>query len=155
MHAKHPVLPPPKTCAFDQPTDRKKETDMNPNQSTESYFQLRLAVLDSPAFLSLGHADRSMYLTFAAQLSNRENGKLTMTMSDAAKGGIKSTDTVARSLRALKAVGLVAPTTVNVLPIKYRLTDRPVDDQPATHDWKRIKTVAEGKVAIEKAREKV
>ena len=65
-------------------------------------------VYDSPAFKSLSPHDLLAYLALLHKLKEFNNGDLELTLADSKTCGIKHPKTLARSLRAIRAVGLVA-----------------------------------------------
>jgi hypothetical protein len=114
---------------------------------------------DSPAFAALSPHDVMAYLALLRELKGYNNGDLSLPLSRAKRCGINHHITLARSLRALCAVGLVALTRKGGctkggqrLPNLYRVTDRACLDiatkfltaMPETNEWKRITTVAQG-----------
>lgn len=120
-------------------------------------------VFDSPAFGALSPHDVLAYLALLRELKGYNNGDLSLPLTRAKKCGIGHHMTLARSLRALCAVGLIAVTRKGGctrggqrLPNLYRLTDRECYEIPAkhleamkeTHEWKRITTVQQGKDLI-------
>jgi hypothetical protein len=121
---------------------------------------------DSPAFKALSPHDVMAYLALLHELKGYNNGDLSLPLSRAKRCGINHHVTLARSLRALCAVGLVALTRKGGctkggqrLPNLYRITDRACFDIPAkfltamaeTNEWKRITSVAQGLQLIEAA----
>lgn len=121
---------------------------------------------DSPAFAALSPHDVMAYLALLRELKGYNNGDLSLPLSRAKQCGINHHITLARSLRALCAVGLVALTRKGGcslggqrLASLYRVTDRDCFDMPAkhltampaSHEWKRITTVAQGLQFIETA----
>lgn len=116
-------------------------------------------VYDSPAFVVLSPHDVLAYLALLRELKGYNNGDLSLPLSRAKKCGISHHLTLARSLRALCAVGLVAVTRKGGctkggqrLPNLYRMTDRECYAIPAKHleampesnEWKRVTSVQLG-----------
>ncbi len=116
-------------------------------------------VFDSAAFAALSPHDVLAYLALLRELKGYNNGDLSLTLTRAKKCGIGHHLTLARSLRALCAVGLIAVTRKGGctkggqrLPNLYRLTDRECYAIPAkhleamkeTHEWKRVTTMQHG-----------
>ena len=114
---------------------------------------------DSPAFAALSTHDVMAYLALLRELKGYNNGDLSLPLTRAKLHGIKHHITLARSLRALCAVGLVAITRKGGctkggqrLPSLYRVTDRECFAIPAkhleamkeTHEWKRVTSVQHG-----------
>ncbi len=110
-------------------------------------------IYDSPAFAALSPHDVLAYLALLRELRGSNNGDLSLPLSRASKCGITHHVTLARSLRALCAVGLVAVTRKGGCtsggqrqPTLYRVTDRECYAIPAklldatkeTNEWKRI-----------------
>lgn len=110
-------------------------------------------VYDSAAFAALSPHDVVAYLALLRELKGYNNGDLSLPLSRAKNCGISHPKTLARSLRALCAVGLVAITRRGGctkggqrLPTLYRVTDRECYAIPAkyleamkeTHEWKRV-----------------
>ena len=107
-------------------------------------------VYDSAAFAALSPHDVLAYLALLRELKGYNNGDLSLPLTRAKKCGIGHHLTLARSLRALCAVGLIAVTRKGGctkggqrLPNLYRLTDRECYAIPAkhleamkeTHEW--------------------
>lgn len=121
------------------------------------------SIFDSPAFNSLSAIDKVAYLALLRSLLGHNNGNLSLPLSRSKECGIKHHVTLARSLRALCAVGLIAKTRQGGctkggqrLPNLYRVTDREcfaipkifLEAMPATNEWKKI-------TSIEQALEKI
>lgn len=125
-------------------------------------------VFDSPAFASLSPHDVLAYLALLRELKGYNNGDLSLPLSRAKRCGIHHHVTLARILRALCAVGLIALTRKGGctkggqrLASLYRITDRECFDIPAkylaamqaTNEWKRVTTVEQGLRCIQEAEE--
>lgn len=123
-------------------------------------------IFDSAAFAALSPYDVMAYLALLRELKGYNNGDLSLTLSRAKKHGIKHHITLAKSLRALCAVGLVAVTRRGGctkggqrLPNLYRLTDRICYPLPAKHleaqnetnEWRKVTTKKQGLELIEAA----
>jgi hypothetical protein len=121
---------------------------------------------DSPAFAALSPRDVLAYLALLRELKGYNNGDLSLPLSRATQCGIHHHVTLARSLRALCAVGLIALNRKGGcskggqrLASLYRITDRECYDipskhltaMPATNEWKRITSVKQGLQCIEAA----
>lgn len=116
-------------------------------------------VFDSAAFAALSPHDVLAYLALLREVKAYNNGDLSLPLTRAKKCGIGHHMTLARSLRALCAVGLIAVTRKGGctkggqrLPNLYRLTDRECYAIPAkhleamkeTHEWKRVTSAQHG-----------
>ena len=113
-------------------------------------------IYDSHAFAALSPHDVLAYLALLRELKGFNNGDLSLPLTRASKCGISHSKTLARSLRALCAVGLVAITRKGGCtrggqrqPTLYRVTDRECFAIPAklldatkeTNEWKQISSV--------------
>ena len=122
-------------------------------------------IFDSHAFNALSAHDKVAYLALLRELKGTNNGDLSLPLSRAKKCGIQHHVTLAKSLRALCAVGLIAKTRQGGctrggqrLPNLYRVTDCDCFEFPrkfveavrATNDWKKITSRVE---ALEKINE--
>lgn len=120
-------------------------------------------IYNSSAFKALTPHAVMAYLALLAELRKFNNGDLSLTLSRAKNCGVNHHITLARSLRALCAVGLIALTRRGGcgkggkrLPSLYRMTDRDCYEMPAKHieakvasnDWKRVTSVEQGLVLI-------
>jgi len=123
-------------------------------------------IYDSPAFAALSPHDVLAYLALLRELKQYNNGDLSLPLTRATKCGISHPKTLARSLRALCAVGLVAITRKGGCtrggqrqPTLYRVTDRECYDIPKlmlhaiqeTNEWKRITSIQQATDLIEAA----
>lgn len=123
-------------------------------------------VLDGNAWRCLSATDQRAYMGLCRQLRSTNNGDLSLALADAKPIGITSKTTLAKSLRALVAVGLISVTRKGGctkggqrLPTLFRLTDRQcyensskgVEASKATNEWKNIKTLGQGREAIRQA----
>lgn len=116
-------------------------------------------VYESASFAALSPHDVLAYLALLRELKGYNNGDLSLPLTRAKKCGIRHHMTLARSLRALCAVGLIAVTRKGGctkggqrLPNLYRLTDREcyaipakfLEAMKATDDWKRVTSAQQG-----------
>lgn len=123
-------------------------------------------IYESPAFKALSAPDVMAYLALLAELKQYNNGDLSLPLTRAKTCGIGHHITLARSLRALCAVGLVelarkggATKGGQRLPSLYRLTDRDCYDIPKLHleakaasnAWKKITSIEHGHELIQAA----
>jgi len=140
--------------------------DKAPPDPRGGHVRLYNALIDSPAWNSLSATDQRAYVALRRALGKTNNGDLSLPLSRARHFRITSPATLAKALRALVAVGLIAVTRRGGctrggqrLPTLYRFTDevvfemRPklIDAFKATDDWKLIDSIACGKAAIRKA----
>jgi hypothetical protein len=114
----------------------------------------------------LSGSDQRAYLALQRQLRSTNNGDLSLPLSVARHFNITSPATLAKSLRALVAVGLLAVTRKGGctkggqrLPSLYRFTDHLAYENPMknieaskpTNEWKAVKNLAMGLALIRKA----
>lgn len=120
-------------------------------------------IFDSPAWAALTATDVTAYLALLRELKGFNNGDLSLPLSRAKTHGIHHPATLARSLRALCAVGLIAITRKGGctkggqrLPNLYRVTDREcyaipkkfLEAMGETNEWKRVTGVEHGRALI-------
>lgn len=130
------------------------------------HVRLYWELLDSNAWRALSATDQRVHVGILRQLRSTNNGDLSMPLSVARHHGITSKTTLAKSLRALQAVGLIAVTRKGGaarggqrLPTLYRITDQPVlampgkfiEAQRATNEWKAITSLAHAEALIAQA----
>lgn len=131
---------------------------------TRLYWELQ----DSSAWNALTATDQRTYMVLRRALGRTNNGDLSLPLSRARHYGIASPATLAKSLRALTAVGLIAVTRRGGcsrggqrLPTLYRLTDEIVHAMPgkaiepytATGEWKAIVSLDQARALIRDAEE--
>lgn len=127
------------------------------------HLRLYHAIIDAPAWSALSAADQRAYVALRRALGATNNGDLSLPLSRSKHYGIKSPATLAKSLRALAAVGLIAITRRGGctrggqrLPTLYRVTDEQVHPMPvklieaskATDEWKAVTSIAHGRALI-------
>jgi DNA-binding PadR family transcriptional regulator len=138
----------------------------SPKDPRGGHARLYWDILDSNAWRCLSATDQRAYVALLRQLRSFNNGDLSLPLSAAKPHGITSPATLAKSLRSLVAVGLIAVTRKGGctrggqrLPTLYRLTDYQVyesgenrnkfiEPSKVTDDWKTIKTLGQGREAI-------
>lgn len=123
-------------------------------------------IYDSPAFRALSPHDVLAYLALLRELKGYNNGDLSLPLTRSRNCGISHPKTLARSLRALCAVGLVAVSRRGGcnkggerLPNLYRVTDRDcysnpakfLEAMPASNEWKRVTSIEHAHRLIQEA----
>lgn len=131
-----------------------------------AHVRLYHAILDSPAWGSLSATDQRVYIALRRSLNGSNNGDISLPLSRARHHQVSSPATLAKSLRALVATGLIAVTRRGGctrggqrLPTLYRFTDQQVYEMrtkfiepcKATDEWKLIDSRAHGKALIREA----
>lgn len=130
------------------------------------HIRIYSEVYDSPAFKALTPPDVMAYLALLRDLKGTNNGDLSLTLTKAKERGIRHHTTLARSLRALCAVGLIcltrkggatrggqrlaslyAVTDVDV----YEMRHKQVEARKADFAWRKVTTVEYGRSLIDQA----
>ena len=137
-----------------------------PKDKRGSHIRVYWDLYDSNAWRCLTATDQRVYMALARALTSTSNGDLSLPLSRAKPVGVRSPATLAKSLRALVAVGLIAVTRHGGctrdgqrLPTLYRLTEYPVFAHPkkfieavgASNDWKAVDTLGKGRERIRQA----
>jgi predicted transcriptional regulator len=126
------------------------------------HVRLYWAILDSPAWRLLTHADVRIYLALRRKLGRTNNGDINATLGEMKHAGITSSSTLAAALRRLEALGFIEKTRQGgianggKLCSLYRFTDEPtlqiakagVKAGPATNEWQRFKSMAEARAVL-------
>jgi len=137
----------------------------HPKPSTNplgGHVRIYWAVLDSPAWRVLSHADVRVYLAMRRRLGKTNNGDISAALSDLKHAGISSSSTLAAALRRLETLGFIDKTRQGGIAnggkvcSLYRFTDEAtfeiakarVKAGPATCDWKRFTSMAEARAAV-------
>jgi len=130
------------------------------------HVRLYWEVIDSPEWSSITATDQRAYVALRRALGRTNNGDLSLPLSRAKHYRVTSPATLAKALRALVAVGLIAVTRRGGcthggqrLATLYRFTDEKVYPMPAklidqfkeTNEWKDVKSIAHGKALIKTA----
>jgi hypothetical protein len=133
------------------------------------HTRLYNSLLESVAWRALSLADRGLYVELRRHLTSFNNGNIDATMSKLRPAGVKSPTTLAKSLRALQAAGLIARTRDGgiargeKLCTLFRFTDEPCFNVPKlgiqachpTNEWKRFTSLAQAQEAIKEAEKPV
>lgn len=130
------------------------------------HVRLYNALTDSPAWNALSATDQRVYVALRRSLGKSNNGDISLPLSRAKHYQINSPATLAKGLRSLVAVGLIAVARRGGctrggqrLPTLYRFTDEQVyemrakliDACKATDDWKNVSSIDHGKALIRQA----
>lgn len=122
-------------------------------------------VNDSVAWRALSWADQGLWIAMRRKLLGSNNGNIEATLGTLRHAGFTSSASLAKSLRALQTVGLIAKTRQGGITFGsklcslYRFTDEAVNDFPklgikamrATNDWRAFKTIAEVRSVLKEA----
>ncbi len=132
----------------------------------EAHIRMSLALLNSPAYIALDWTARALFTDLRSRLRGTNNGNVSAALTELRHRGWRSPATLAKSLRQLEAVGLIAKTrqTVGVHNGSkycnlYRFTDLDSFEFPklqvqavrATHDYKQFTALGDALRAIAEA----
>lgn len=102
-----------------------------------SFLLIPWVVMDSPAFIGLSAPASRLLLDICRQLRQENNGSLVATMTEMAKRGWVSNDTLTCARRVLEASGLIVQTRMGMrpnVPTLFAVTWRGYDYKPGKHD---------------------
>lgn len=133
-----------------------------PKDPRGGHVRLYWAILDSPAWRVLTHADVRVYLALRRKLGKTNNGDINATLTEMRHAGISSSSTLSSALRRLEVLGFVEKTRQGGITYGgklcslYRFTDEPtfeipkagVRSGPASNEWNRFKNMAEARAAL-------
>lgn len=136
-----------------------------PSDPRGGHVRLYWSLIDSLAWRALSYSSQSVYIAMRRRLQSTNNGNISAALGDMKHYGITAPVTLAKALRELQTVGLIAVTRQGGIAYGrqvcslYRFTDEAVFDHPkigvkacqATDDWKRYEKLAEVKSAIKQA----
>lgn len=133
-----------------------------PKDPRGGHIRLYWAIVDSPAWRALSHADVRVYLALRRKLGRTNNGDINATLAEMRHAGMSSSSTLSTALHRLEAVGFIAKTRQGGIAFGgklcslYRFTDEETFDigkagvkaGPATNEWQQFKTLAEARAAV-------
>lgn len=137
--------------------------DKKPEFKVEAHIRIPLAILNSPAYIALDWSARALYVDMRNLLRSTNNGNISAALSHLRHHGWRSPATLAKALRQLEAVGLIAKTrqTIGVqrgskVCNLYRFTDMEAFEVPklqiaaskVTNDYKRLPSITEARRTI-------
>jgi hypothetical protein len=140
--------------------DRKSGVTVAP------HIRLDIALLNSPAYIALDACAKALLLDLRAKVNTFNNGNISAALSELKHRGWRSAVTLAKAIRQLEAVGILANTrrTIGVehgskLCNLYRFTDLDVFEQrkvnvsaqSATHDYKKFDSLKAATQAVKAA----
>ncbi len=133
-----------------------------PKDPRGGHVRLYWAILDSPAWRVLTHADVRVYLALRRKLKQTNNGDINATLAEMRHAGISSSSTLSSALRRLEALGFIGKTRQGGIAFGgklcslYRFTDEPTFDiakagvrsGPATNEWSKFENMADARAAV-------
>jgi DNA-binding HxlR family transcriptional regulator len=108
-----------------------------PKDPRGGHVRLYWAILDSPAWRVLTHADVRVYLALRRKLGKTNNGDINATLAEMRHAGISSSSTLSSALRRLEALGFIEKTR-----------QAGVRSGPASDEWRRFNNMAEARAAV-------
>lgn len=135
------------------------------NDPRGGHTRLYWELTDSMAWRALSWAEKGLYLAMRRKLLSTNNGNIEATLTTLRHAGVTSPTSLAKGLRALQAVGLIAKTRQGGIAFGtkvcslYRFTDEQVFEHPklgvkackASNEWHQFKTLAEARAALKAA----
>jgi len=137
-----------------------------PKDPMGSFCRVYHVVLDSPAWAVLSWSAQGLYLAMRRKVGAANNGNIEATLATLKHSGFTSASTLAKALRELLAVGLIAKTrsTSGVehgskVCCLYRFTDIDCYAIPklgleavaASNDWRHLQSIEQAQAAIKTA----
>jgi len=136
-----------------------------PQDPRGGHVRIYWDIVDSMAWKALDWSAVALYVEMRRKLQSTNNGNIEATLGTLRHSGFKSSATLAKGLRALQAVGLIAMTRQGGIAIGrkfcslYRFTDEAVFElpkqgikaQPATHEWRTFTTLTDARNALRQA----
>ena len=130
------------------------------------HIRVDMRLLNSSAYIALDTCAKALYIDLRSKVNTFTNGNLNATLSELKHRNWRSAVTLAKALRQLEAVGLIAKTRKTIGVEKgskicnlYRFTDLEVFEMPklgiaaqkATHDYLAIRGLNEARQMVAKA----
>jgi hypothetical protein len=137
--------------------------DRKSGGTVAAHIRLDITLLNSPAYIALDACAKALLIDLRAKVNTYNNGNISAALSELKHRGWRSAVTLAKSIRQLEAVGLLAKTrqTIGVergskVCNLYRFTDLDVYEQSkvhvaaqsATHDYKKFESLAAARQAV-------
>ena len=131
-----------------------------------SFAAIPREILNSPAYIALSFSARSLYVELRMRMNGHNNGNISAAFSELKHRGFNSPATLAKCIRQLEAIHLIAKTreTIGVengskVCNLYRLTDIDVFERPnlnisatkACHSYKEIHSLKEARQLVLRA----
>ena len=136
-----------------------------PSDPRGGHVRLYWSLLDSIAWRAVAYTSQCVYIVMRRRLQSTNNGNISAALGDMKHYGISTSATLAKALRELQTVGLIAVTRQGGIAYGrqvcslYRFTDEAVYEHPkvgvkaqqATNDWQRFTKLAEAEAEIKQA----
>ena len=136
-----------------------------PSDPRGGHVRLYWSLIDSIAWRAVAYTSQCVYIVMRRRLQSTNNGNISAALGDMKHYGISTSATLAKALRELQTVGLIAVTRQGGIAYGrqvcslYRFTDEAVYEHPkvgvkaqqATNDWQRFTKLAEAEAEIKQA----
>ena len=136
-----------------------------PSAPRGGHVRLYWSLIDSIAWRAVAYTSQCVYIVMRRRLQSTNNGNISAALGDMKHYGISTSATLAKALRELQTVGLIAVTRQGGIAYGrqvcslYRFTDEAVYEHPkvgvkaqqATNDWQRFTKLAEAEAEIKQA----
>lgn len=131
-----------------------------------AHIRVDMTLLNSPAFIAVDSCAKALFIDLRSKVNSFNNGNISAALSELKHRNWRSAVTLAKAIRQLEAVGLIAKTrkTVGVergskMCNLFRFTDLDVFEIPkfgiaaqkATHDYKKITELKVARQVVAKA----
>lgn len=119
----------------------RRRVNATGRNETEQFVPIGYAMAQSAAFRSLGGNALKVWVELRSRFNGMNNGKLTLSLDEAARTLGIGKATAQRAFSELEAKGFIKTTRIGQwygrLATEYAVTDRPLNGHLASHDWKR------------------
>ena len=136
-----------------------------PSDPRGGHVRLYWSLIDSIAWRAVAYTSQCVYIVMRRRLQSTNNGNISAALGDMKHYGISTSATLAKALRELQTVGLIAVTRQGGIAYGrqvcslYRFTDEAVYEHPkvgvkaqqAKNDWQRFTKLAEAEAEIKQA----
>ena len=109
-------------------------------ESTERFVKLTYPLIESEAWRWLGPISKAVYIELKRRYNGLNNGKISLSLSEAAHILKASKSSISRALKQLETHGFIKLIKKGYftgrMASEYALTDEQLDGYPPTREWK-------------------
>ena len=110
-------------------------------ESTERFVKLTYPLIESEAWRWLGPISKAVYIELKRRYNGLNNGKISLSLSEAAHILKASKSSISRALKQLETHGFIKLIKKGYftgrMASEYALTDEQLDGYPPTREWRR------------------
>ena len=110
-------------------------------ESTERFVKLTYPLIESEAWRWLRPISKAVYIELKRRYNGLNNGKISLSLSEAAHIIKASKSSISRALKQLETHGFIKLIKKGYftgrMASEYALTDEQLDDYPPTREWRR------------------